>query len=71
MSYQVNFTETSNPSKPSITVQDQSLDALSTSLTFVGKNYAGYARPIAENFLHLLENFAKTTAPSIYTYTYT
>lgn len=64
MSYQVNFTETSNPSKPSITVQDQSLDALSTSLTFVGKNYAGYARPIAENFLHLLENFAKTTAPS-------
>jgi len=63
MSYQVNFTETSNPSKPSITVQDQSLDSQSTSLTFVGKNYAGYAKPIAENFLHLLENFAKTTAP--------
>lgn len=63
MAYQVKYTETTNPAKPSITVEDQTLDT-STSLTFVGKNYAGYAPIVAENFLHLLENFAKTSAPA-------
>ena len=63
MSYQVRFTETTNALKPAITVDDQTLDN-TTSVTFVGKNYAGYAQVIAENFLHLLENFAKNTAPS-------
>jgi len=63
MSYLVNYTETTNPAKPAITVADLSLNT-QTSLTFPGKNYAGYAPVIAENFLHLLENFAKNTAPS-------
>ena len=63
MAYQVKFTETTNPAKPTITVNDQSLNT-ETSLTFVGKNYAGYAPIVAENFLHLLENFAKNTAPN-------
>lgn len=62
MPYQVRFTEVTNPSKPAITVEDQSLDK-STSITFVGKNYAGYGSVIAENFLHLLENFARNTPP--------
>lgn len=62
MAYQVKFTETTNPAKPAITVTDQTLNN-ETSLTFVGKNYAGYASIVAENFLHLLENFSKTTAP--------
>lgn len=62
MTYQVKFTETTNPAKPAITVADQTLNN-QTSITFVGKNYAGYAPVIAENFLHLLENFAKSTAP--------
>lgn len=63
MAYQIKFTETTNPAKPSITVEDQRLNQ-ETSLQFPGKNYAGYAPVIAENFLHLLENFAKTTAPN-------
>ena len=63
MTYQVTFTESSNPAKPSIAVQDQTLNN-QTSLTFVGKNYSGYAPVIANNFLHLLENFASNTAPS-------
>ena len=63
MAYQVKFTEVRNPAKPSITVEDQSLN-VETSLTFVGKNYAGYAPLVAENFLHLLENFAGTDEPS-------
>ena len=62
MPYQVKFTETTNPAKPSITVEDQFLNS-QTSLQFPGKNYAGYGPVIAENFLHLLENFAKNTAP--------
>jgi microcystin-dependent protein len=63
MSYQVKYTETTNPSKPPITVEDQTVNS-QTDLKFVGKNYAGYASYMAENFLHLLENFAKNTAPS-------
>ena len=63
MSYQVKFTETTNPAKPSLTVADQSLNS-ETSLVFPGKNYAGYAPVVAENFLHLLENFARNTSPS-------
>ena len=66
MAYQVKFTETTNPAKPAITVEEQMLETTSTSIKFVGKNYAGYAPVIAENFLHLLENFASpaTQTPS-------
>jgi len=63
MPYQIRFTETNNPAKPSITVADQSINQ-ETSLQFPGKNYPAYAPIIAENFLHLLENFAKNTAPA-------
>jgi len=63
MTYQVTFTDATNTAKPNITVEDQSLNT-QTSLTFVGKNYAGYAPEIAKSFLHLLENFANNTAPS-------
>ena len=62
MSYQVTFTETTNPAKPALTVADQTLNS-QTSLTFVGKNYAGYAPVVANNFLHLLENFANNNSP--------
>jgi microcystin-dependent protein len=59
MSYQVKFTDTT---KTPLTVEDQTINS-EKSLQFVGKNYAGYSQYIAENFLHLLENFAKSTAP--------
>jgi len=62
MSYQINFTEANNPSKLPLIVQDQTLNS-QTSVTFVGKNYPGYSPIIAENFLHLLENFASPNAP--------
>lgn len=60
MSYNINHY---NPALPAITVEDQTLNT-ETSLTFVGKNYPGYGQLIGENFLHLLENFAKNSAPS-------
>jgi hypothetical protein len=42
---------------PDGTVNSQS------SMVLVGKNYAGYGAFLDENFLHLLENGANTTAP--------
>jgi len=43
-------------------VADGTIDT-TTDLRFIGKNYAGYGEVQNENFLHLLENFANTTAP--------
>jgi len=45
------------------TVNDASLNQ-TTSLTFVGRNYAGYGSFIDQNFVYLLQNFANTTAPT-------
>jgi hypothetical protein len=36
----------------------------SSSVTLVGKNYAGYGEFLDENFIQLLENFANSTAPT-------
>ena len=62
MAYTVNKSNTSaSPNK--YTVQDGILNS-QTDLSFIGKGYAGYGEVIAENFLHLLENFSNTTAPT-------
>jgi hypothetical protein len=62
MAYTVNKTDTSaTPS--TYTVQDSILNT-QTDISFIGKGYAGYGEVIAENFLHLLENFADQTAPT-------
>lgn len=60
MPYIVNFTD--NQNKLPITVFDNT-SSTDTSLTFPGRNVTGYGQIIAENFLHLLENFAKENAP--------
>jgi hypothetical protein len=44
-------------------LSDGSIDTSSTSLTLIGKNYAGYGEFLNENFVHLLENFAASTGP--------
>jgi len=62
MSYTVNKTNSST-SPNQYTVQDGVVNT-QTDLSFIGKGYAGYGELIAENFLHLLENFANTTAPT-------
>lgn len=61
MPYTVNFTDREN--KVPITVYDNT-SSTDTSLTFPGRNVTGYGQIIAENFLALLENFAKDTPPS-------
>jgi len=40
-------------------LSDGAVDTSATSLTLIGKNYAGYGEFINENFVHLLENFAQ------------
>ena len=62
MAYTVNKTN-SSASPNQYTVQDGVINN-QTDLSFVGKGYAGYGESIAENFLHLLENFSNTSAPS-------
>lgn len=49
--------------KPVILVEDQMTNN-QTSLTLLGRNYAGYSQIISENFVHLLENFAHSVSPS-------
>ena len=61
MSYKINFTD--NINKEGLTINDNVINT-STSLEFPGRNQKGYAITIAENFLHLLENFAKSTPPA-------
>jgi len=60
--YTINFTDLIN--KGSLTVEENGLNSTDTSLKLVGQNLSGYGAYINENFLHLLENFANTTAPS-------
>jgi microcystin-dependent protein len=60
MPYIVNFTDSDN--KTPITVFDNT-SSTDTSLIFPGRNVTGYGQIIAENFLHLLENFASATEP--------
>jgi hypothetical protein len=62
MAYTVNKTN-SSATPNSYTVQDSILNT-QTDIPFVGKGYAGYGEVIAENFLHLLENFSNTSAPT-------
>ena len=44
-------------------MQDSVLNT-QTDLSLIGKGYAGYGEIVAENFLHLLENFSNSSAPS-------
>jgi len=46
-----------------VSIDDQTINTTATNLKLVGRNYAGYGEIQNENFVHLLENFASTTAP--------
>jgi hypothetical protein len=58
MAYTINLTDGS----VFATVNDGTVNTAS-SMTLVGKNYAGYGEFLDENFIHLLENGSNTTAP--------
>ena len=58
MAYTINLTD----GTIFATIADGTINT-SSSMTLVGKNYAGYGEFLDENFIHLLENGANTSAP--------
>ena len=58
MAYTINLTD----GTIFATVNDGTVNTAS-SMTLVGKNYAGYGEFLDENFIHLLENGSNTSAP--------
>ena len=60
MPYEVKYTD--NLNKGAIVVEDNTINT-ETTLGLPGKFANGYGQTVAENFLHLLENFASTEAP--------
>jgi hypothetical protein len=59
MAYTINLTNGTTFA----TITDGTVNT-SSSMTLVGKNYAGYGQFLDDNFIHLLENSANTTAPT-------
>ena len=59
MAYTINLTD----GTVFATITDGTINTAS-SMTLVGKNYAGYGEFLDENFVHLLENGSNTTAPA-------
>jgi hypothetical protein len=43
---------------------DGTIDTTNSSLTLVGKNYPGYGTFLNQNFVQLMENFSKSSAPA-------
>jgi hypothetical protein len=60
MSYTINLTN----GNLLVTVPDGTINNTACSQTLVGKNYAGYGQFLDDNFVHLLENAANSTAPT-------
>jgi hypothetical protein len=58
MAYTINLTD----GTIFATIADGTINT-SSSMTLVGKNYAGYGEFLDENFIHLLENSSNTNAP--------
>ena len=61
MAYEVSYTDSVN--KGVIVVEDSSLNT-ETTLALPGRGSTAYGQAVAENFLHLLENFANTNPPA-------
>ncbi len=62
MAYTVN--KSNNSASPNQYIVQDGVVNTQTDLSFIGKGYAGYGELIAENFLHLLENFSNSTEPT-------
>jgi microcystin-dependent protein len=61
MAYEINYTDSVN--KGTIVIEDGTLNQ-DTSLQFPGRQRTDYGSAINTNFLHLLENFANSSAPA-------
>jgi hypothetical protein len=61
MSYEINKTNGGLLAR----IEDGTINNSSSSLTLIGRNYAGYGEIHNENFIRLLENSAANTAPPV------
>ena len=60
MSYKINKTN----GELLVDLVDGQIDQTSTDLTLIGRNYKGFGELFNENFIKLLENFARSSAPN-------
>lgn len=60
MSYKLNKTDGSLL----VDLVDGVLDTTTTDISLIGKNYSGFGEAFNENLIRLLENFARSTAPT-------
>jgi hypothetical protein len=58
------YTVTTTAGKTLATVADGTVNTTATSITLIGKNYAGYGIFLNENYVELLENFSNSTPPT-------
>ena len=63
MSYTINFSDPTKSSTISVPDMPPGINTVDTSLSLVGRNYPNYGQKFAENFVHLLENFASPIPP--------
>lgn len=58
------YTVTTTSGAALAVISDSTVNKTATSLTLIGKNYAGYGIFLNENYVKLLENFANATSPT-------
>lgn len=58
------YTVTTTAGRTITTVADGTVNTTATSITLIGKNYAGYGIFLNENYIELLENFSNSTPPN-------
>ena len=58
------YTVTTTAGAEIATVQDGTVNTTATSITLIGKNYAGYGIFLNENYVQHLENFSNSTPPN-------
>ena len=60
----MSYTVTTTAGAVIATVQDGTVNTTATSITLIGKNYAGYGIFLNENYIQHLENFSNQTPPN-------
>lgn len=63
MSYTLRYSDLTKDSTVTVPDMPPGINTVDTSLSLVGRGYPNYGEKIAENFLHLLENFAGPIPP--------
>ena len=64
MPFTLNFTDPTKITTISVPDMPPGINVTDTSLNLIGRGYPNYGQKTAENFLHLLENFSNSSAPS-------